>query len=83
MSTDDWEKPRSKGQHLTDSEIGQLKAAFKAGRTSRDIARELQCSSRIASKYYGYFEAEGAKREPSPRTTPSLPNRHYRSSFDL
>lgn len=57
--TDDWEKPRSNGTHLTAAEILRIREAYLANRPSHDIARELQCSSRVASKYYGLFAAEG------------------------
>lgn len=56
---DDWEKPRSKGTHLTDAEIEMLRAAFRVGRSARDVARDLKCSSRVANKYYSYFKAQG------------------------
>ncbi|MBR0868893.1 helix-turn-helix domain-containing protein [Bradyrhizobium tropiciagri] len=79
---DDWKKPRSKGNHLTDAEIAQIKEAYKAGRTSRDIARELKCASRTTSKYYGFFEAEGVKKHSESRPTPPGP-RFYKSSFEL
>lgn len=83
MPVEDWEKPRGKGQHLTEAEIEQLKVAFNASRPSRDIARELQCSTRVVNKYYSYFRVDGTKQEPSPRVKPTLPGRFYRTSFDL
>lgn len=48
---DNWHKPRSKGQHLTPAEIAQIKQSYIAGHRIEFIARKLQCSSRIVSKY--------------------------------
>ncbi len=76
---DDWAKPRSKGQHLTEAEIGQIKQAYIDKRPFREIARELQCSSRIASKYYSLFRAEGVRKETA-RTKASA--RLYQSNFE-
>lgn len=59
---DDWEKPRSKGTHLTPSEIDFIREGFCAFRLHRDVARDLKCSSRIVCKYYGFFEAQGVRR---------------------
>jgi hypothetical protein len=80
MRRDDWEKPRSKGQHLTEAEIGEIKKAYLLGEPSRDIARRLQCSSRIASKYYGFFRAEGLM--PNPKKISVAEGRFYKSDFE-
>ncbi|MCK1585459.1 hypothetical protein IVB03_39385 [Bradyrhizobium sp. 168] len=93
---DDWEKPRGKGQHLTGEEVYQLRQAHRAGRTPRDAAREIKCSSRIAYKYFKAFD--GDLRSGQPRRlriyTPDFavaerapaaptPSRFYKGSFDL
>lgn len=76
---DDWEKPRSRSQHLTEAEIALLRKAFSSRRTIKDIARELQCSSRTVSKYYGFFRAEGIPQGPQRR--PFDPASHRASRF--
>jgi transposase len=78
---DDWEKPRSKGQHLTEAEIATIKQDYLAGRHYRDVAKDLKCSSRIVSKYYGLFRAEGAVQ--NPKRPPVAQNRFYKSDFSL
>lgn len=85
QSPDDWEKPRSKGTHLTPEEIALLKTSFKAGHSTREAAKALKCSSRTAFKYYSYFKNELAppRLEQPPEPRPPLPNRFYRTSFDL
>lgn len=86
MSTikDDWEKPRSKGQHLTADEIALIRRGYLTNRFYRDIARELKCSSRVVSKYYGLFQAEGLRKgrdlEPKKKVGEG---RFYKSTFSL
>lgn len=81
---DDWEKPRSKSQHLTPAEIELLKTSFKAGHSTREAARAIKCSSRVASKYYSYFKAEGVRRgNGGPFNPAKQPTRLYRPDFDL
>jgi hypothetical protein len=82
MKKDDWPKPRSKGQHLTEAEIAEIKQSFVDGNRVEYIARKLQCSSRVVSKYYGFFRAEGIrqrekKKKPLPR------DRFYKSDFSI
>ncbi len=79
---DEWEKPRSKGVHLTSDEIALVKVGFAAKRTIQDVARELKCSSRTVSKYYGWFRAEGVP-QGGRKHSAALPARHYKSSFEL
>ncbi|MBV5269022.1 MAG: hypothetical protein JZU55_02725 [Afipia sp.] len=85
MRRDDWEKPRSKGQHLTATEIAFIKSEFLNGTKAHDTARALKCSSRIVSKYYGFFVAEGCvsgNRAPfDPAKARS--DRFYKSNFEL
>lgn len=85
MRTDDWEKPRSKGQHLTTKEIAFIKAEFLKGTRPHDTARALKCSSRVVSKYYGFFIAEGLTSNVGKPFDPSKARaeRFYKSSFDL
>lgn len=86
MSTikDDWHKPRSKGQHLNADEIAVIRRAYLMNRFYRDVARELECSSRVVSKYYSLFQAEGLKRgrdlEPKKKAGEG---RFYKSTFTL
>jgi len=93
MRQDDWEKPRAVWQHLTDAEIKKLRDAFNAGRKTGDIARELKCSSRIATKYYAQFRGRPVPGHPGrPRRKPTKPehapaapppSRFYKSNFEL
>ena len=92
---DDWHKPRSNGQRLTADEIKKLQVAFRTGRRPDDIARELQCSSRVASKYYAQFRGKPHrvdKSEPEYRRLIHVPktvqapvpqSRFYKSSFEI
>lgn len=86
---DNWEKPRGKANHLTPAEIAKIKVAFNSGRRLEDIARELQCSSRTAARYYAHFrgnphQKSEPERRPAPRK-PSAPTtgRFYKSNFEL
>jgi hypothetical protein len=77
---DTWDKPRGHGQHLTEAEIAEIKEAYCAGQKIGFVARKLKCSSRVVSKYYGLFRAEGVtKRVRRPVAT----NRFYKSDFNL
>ena len=78
---DDWEKPRSKGQHLTETEIATIKQSYLVGRNFRDVAKDLKCSSRIVSKYYGQFRSEGAVQ--NAKRPAVAQNRFYKSDFSL
>jgi hypothetical protein len=85
---DDWDKPRSKGNHLTEAEIGQLRDAYRAGKHSRIAARDIQCSSRIAYKYYEFFRSEGVSKKPDPapnaiRSIAVTTSRFYKSNFEV
>ena len=95
---DDWEKPRSKGVHLTPDEKARLRIAYNSGRAIRDIARELQCSSRVVAKYYASFRAanplsKNKSRVANPVARPItralaepryVPGpRFYKSNFEL
>lgn len=80
---DDWEKPRSHGTHLTESEIDQIKQAYIDELMVRDIARELKCSSRVAYKYYSLFRAEGVRQKTDlQKTAQKIGPRYYRSNFE-
>lgn len=85
MRQDDWEKPRSKGQHLTAKEVAFIKAEFLKGTKAYDTARALKCSSRVVSKYYGFFVAEGCAPGNRGPFDPSKARaeRFYKSNFDL
>ncbi len=91
-SRDDWSKPRSEGNKLTQAEIAQIRVAFNCGRRPSDIARELQCSSRTAAKYYAIFRGGPArtgrpsletKRELAPERKTVSRARFYTSTFEL
>lgn len=55
---DDWDRPRSKSQHLTPAEVQLIEDGFAAKRHPRDVARELKCATRTV---YGYFAALAGK----------------------
>lgn len=89
---DDWDKPRTQGQHLTKAEIAQLRAAFVAGRRADDIACELQLSTRNANKYFSMFRGVHIPRgrpvtKPKMMAPPPVPkpqkSRFYTSNFEL
>ena len=89
---DDWSKPRSEGNKLTQAEIAKIRVAFNCGRHQRDIARELQCSSRTAAKYFAIFRGGAARtgrpsketqREKAPERRPVQRARFYTSNFEL
>lgn len=83
-----WEKPRTQGEHFTEKEIGKLRAAYNEGRRARDIACELECSTRVVCKYYAKFRGyplqrgRSASRPQEPRPAPKS-SRFYTSTFEL
>lgn len=83
MKKDDWEKPRSKGQHLSEAEIEVLRDSYRRGDHYSVGARELKCSSRVACKYYSYFKAEGIRKGGKPSEPSTIAPRFYRSNFEL
>ena len=87
IQKDDWEKPRSKGQHLTPAEITFIKLEYRKGSKIQDTARTLKCSSRVVAKYYGFFKAEGTVKNterPYREFAPVKPGpRFYKSNFEL
>jgi hypothetical protein len=83
---DDWEKPRSRQDYLTEDEIERLREAFDAGHKTCDIAGELNCSTRIAAKYYAQFRGTPLQRgrpKRRPASSPDRPSRFYKSNFEL
>lgn len=93
MSTrpDDWEKPRGRRDHLTPADIAKLERSFRQGRTPRDAAREIKCSSRTAYRYFGNFQGAAPAREiaapllstVAKAPTPNMVGRFYKGSFEL
>ena len=77
---DDWQKPRAKWQHLTEAEIARIRIAYQQRRKNRDIARELQCSTRVVQKYYAQFADQGIPQQREP--APARP-RFYKGNFEL
>jgi hypothetical protein len=80
---DDWEKPRSKGQHLTADEIAFIKSEYRNRSPIRSVARALKCSSRVVSKYFGLFKAEGVRGVPFDPALQPTASRFYRSNFEV
>jgi hypothetical protein len=84
----DWEKPRSKTDWLTESEISLLREAFDAGRSACDAACDVNCSTRIVYKHYSRFRGGALaigrpKLVPQPAQAPVRPSRFYKSNFEL
>jgi hypothetical protein len=81
-----WPKPRSRRDFLTEGEIGTLRQSFCEGRKADDAAGEVNCSTRVVTKYYAKFRggplARGRPRNPPPLTT-VRPSRFYKSNFEL
>lgn len=79
---DDWDKTRSRGQHLTETEIGFIRAERQKGTAPRDVARTLKCSSRVVNKYFSFFACEGepvpTRKRPITLAGPNI----YRSDFE-
>lgn len=85
---DDWEKPRTQGNHLTSAEIASLRVAFNCGRKPRDAAREMKCSTRVAAKYFSQFRGDARYRGPVAEIQIIAPQRpvrarFYKSDFEL
>lgn len=90
--TDDWAKPRSNGTPFTEEERAFVKAGFEAKRSPRDVARDLQSSSRTVARHFvrlrRHAEIEAAKAARAASTDKFDPvkareARFYRSSFEL
>ena len=62
---DTWDKPRSHGEHLTETEIAFIRDSFVNRYPIKYTAEKLKCSSRVVTKYYGYFRAEGVEQKRS------------------
>lgn len=95
---EDWEK-RERSEHLSESEIHEIRRRNREGELPRNIARDLRCSTRIVHKYIAQFEGrinrhryENRARRDGPRVTEQKPRqteaerreaRHYRGSFEI
>ena len=89
---DDWEKPRRTSDHFSEVEIAKLHLAFEAGKRAPDVARDMQCSSRVVYKWFSIFrgdhpppaEKSRPKRTPKPFDAPAArASRFYHSTFEL
>lgn len=56
------DRPRTTADRLKPVEIERIRDSFIAGRQIKVVARELQCSTRTVTKYYGFFRAEGVEQ---------------------
>lgn len=65
---DDWAKPRSRAQHLTEAEIEIISDRKRRRHPVREIARELQCSSGVVYKYFR--EIDGRERNCRMKAEP-------------
>ena len=88
---DDWPYIRNQGRHFTPAEVDLIAKRFREGAKPRDVARELQCSSR--NIYIRYRQLRGDGNAPSyfrnlqkverPKRTPANREaRLYRSNFE-
>lgn len=85
---DDWERSRNEGQHLTDAEIEIVRDGFRNGRTPRDVARDLKCTTRVIQHRYRTLRGERLSRKVvRPVAAPNMPtetkSRFYKSNFEL
>jgi hypothetical protein len=89
---DDWEKPRGNGTRLTKDEIGRLRILFNCGLNYLEAARDLKCSSRVASKYYAIWRGKPHevgkpkyrhRTKPVPAAPAPMQSRFYKSNFEL
>jgi len=94
---DHWRKPHSTSDHLAESEIARIRAAFRADVPAKNIAQDLQCSTRTVQKYYAMFggrlaaASSGKPREPlaaepersAPHPPATRPSRFYKGNFEL
>ena len=56
---ENWHKPRSHGNHLTDDEIAVIADGFRTRRPLVAVARELECSYRTILRHYAFFRDDG------------------------
>ncbi len=56
-------KPRGQHDHLTEAEIDVLRDCFVKRAPLKVAAKLVNVSYRNASKYYGYFRAEGIEQD--------------------
>lgn len=82
-----WEKPRGYTDYLTADDIATLRRAFNAGKSSAEASDTVNCSVRIAQKYYTQFRGAPLPRgrprsQPAP-PPPARPSRFYKSNFEL
>jgi len=78
MTIDDWKYKRTRQEHFTESELALIRSAYKQGRKANDVARELECSTRVIQTHYANLSAEIPVRNRGP-----VKSRFYRSNFDL
>jgi FixJ family two-component response regulator len=83
---DDWSIKRHHGQHFTDAEREVIRKGFFDGRPAKDVARELQCSTRVIHTHYGLYRCETPVRHRTPAQKPkkrtASESRFYRSNFE-
>lgn len=80
---DDWHKPRSEGTHLSQAELSQLEQAYRDGKTPKEAARLISCSSRTARRRFEQFRDEGLLEQEPPPARVTRAQRFYHPSFEL
>lgn len=78
MTDDNWEYKRTRQQHFTTDELTFIRKCFEEKWTAKNVARKLECSSRVIQTHFANLKAEIPVRERGP-----MKPRFYRSSFDL
>jgi hypothetical protein len=84
------ERKRGNGNHLKYNEIEKLRRAFNEGVRTDDAAAMVNCSTRIATKYYARFRGGTPFKVGRPKISasgpakrPPLPSRFYQGNFEL
>lgn len=80
---------RTNRQHLNDEEINLIRRRFRENVRTILVAQEVGCSQRVVNKYYAMFA--GTPHSVSKIRTQTknvkrkveLPNRHYKSNFEV
>jgi hypothetical protein len=77
---------RTRGDYLNAREVQRLRQAFDDNIPTSDIADELNCTTRTASKYYARFRGAPLPHG-RPKNQPRIPaapqDRFYKSNFEI
>lgn len=79
-----WDKPRARHEHFTEAEIEKIHTGFNEGKSSKDVAQDLQCSIRVINAHYAMLRAcnqTAILGEPLKRADYTA--RLYKGNFEL